>query len=133
RLRGMVNIPLGDQLALRVAGAATKRDGYGYNEFDGSDVDDRNLWSSRFTLGWEPTDSFRANLLWEHFEEDDQRVRTSKQLCHRDPGPEFVGTFEVAAHLHPVIAAGTETSQGCRPGSLYEDAAFGTPNGASMP
>ncbi|HEX5776926.1 MAG TPA: TonB-dependent receptor [Caulobacteraceae bacterium] len=148
RARGMINIPLGEQFALRVAGALTQRAGYGLNTFDGSDVDDRDLWSSRVTLGWEPTTTFRANLLWEHFEEDDQRVRTSKQLCHRDPGPEFVGEFEVITHRHPVFRYGADLSQGCLPGSLYDKGsapagselapgfdhgAYGTPNGTSIP
>ncbi|HEX5777055.1 MAG TPA: TonB-dependent receptor, partial [Caulobacteraceae bacterium] len=133
RARVMVNIPLGEQFAIRVAGAATRRDGYGYNEFDGSDVDDRNLWSLRTTLGWEPNERFRANLLWERFEEDDERVRTSKQLCKRDPGLEVIDGFVVNNHANPIARFGSETSQGCLPTSLYADEAFGTPNGASLP
>ncbi|HYG28304.1 MAG TPA: TonB-dependent receptor, partial [Caulobacteraceae bacterium] len=137
RLRGLVNIPIGDAVAVRAAGSWTKRDGYGINLIDGSDVDGRDLWSTRLTVAWEPTERIRGTLLWEHFEEDDNRVRTSKQLCHRDPGGEFgngmIGDFVVAEHPHPVLRAGSEVSQGCLPGSLYEEGAFGTPNGAAIP
>ena len=139
RARGMINIPIGDTLAIRAAGALTKRDGYGYNEADGSDVDGRDLWSARVTVSWEPIDSIRVNAMWERFEEDDNRVRTSKQLCHNDPNPDSVGAFNYA-DLDPndPNSLGYEfarplLSQGCRPGSLYDDAAYGTPNGASLP
>ncbi|HYG26519.1 MAG TPA: TonB-dependent receptor [Caulobacteraceae bacterium] len=131
RFRSHINIPLGEQFAVRGAFASTKRDGYGYNEYDGSDVDDRDLWTGRVTLGWEPTPYFRANLLWEHFEEDDQRVRTSKQLCTRDTGTVLTnwdGSFTDARdYFHSAL------SQGCKAGSLYADEAYGTPNGASLP
>ncbi len=145
RYRGHANIPLDENVALRLAGATTKRDGFGFNEFDGSDVDNRDLWTGRVTLGWQPTDTFRANLLWERFEEDDQRVRTSKQLCHHDPGPDMVGDASTA-NVIPVFRA--FLSQGCLPGSLYDTGApglnptdtvgaahgaYGTPNGMSLP
>ncbi|ULQ46908.1 TonB-dependent receptor [Flagellatimonas centrodinii] len=142
RLRGHVNVPIGDEVAVRAAYALTKRDGFGFNEFDGSDVDNRDLWTGRLSLGWQPSDRFRANLIWERFEEDDERVRTSKQLCHYDPGPvdiDFTG-------FNPFFLAAF--SQGCAAGSLYDrgepglepddpagaaHGAYGTPNGASLP
>ena len=105
RLRGHYNIPLGDTFALRAAYASTVRDGYGINEAASDlsipaadrpsrDVDDRDLWTGRLTLGWEPTDRVRFNLLYERFEEDDQRVRSVKQLCHRDEGPAQLGNVD---------------------------------------
>ena len=140
RLRGHYNLPLGDTLALRGAFASTVRDGYGTNEFDNSDVDDRDLWTGRLTLGWQPHDRLRANLMWERFREDDQRVRSIKQLCHRDEGLESVGGFDLN-ELSPSTADGytskqifqAQLTQGCLPGSLYEDAAFGVPNGMAIP
>jgi iron complex outermembrane recepter protein len=122
RLSGMINIPLGDTLAFRASGAMTKRDGYDYNTFTQRRVNDRDLWSTRAILAWEPSDRFRANVIWQHFEEDDNRSRTGKQLCTRDPGPATIGGVAV-----PVDQQG-RLSQGCLPGSLYDDAAYGTPN-----
>ena len=139
RARGMINVPIGDTIAIRWAGAITQRDGYGTNEAANDpnvandvreDVDGRDLWSSRLTVGWEPTEAIRVNALWERFEEDDNRVRTSKQLCHHDAGPATIGGAD-ATVLPPISRA--ITSQGCLPGSLYDDGAFGTPNGASLP
>jgi outer membrane receptor protein involved in Fe transport len=127
RLSGMLNVPVTDTLGFRVAGAWTKRDGYDYNTFTQRRVNGRDLWSTRASLKWEPSDRFRANAIWQHFEEDDNRSRTGKQLCTRDPGPESVGGIPVT---NPLWRG--RMSQGCLPGSLYDDAAYGTPNGNSL-
>ncbi|HEX5775472.1 MAG TPA: TonB-dependent receptor [Caulobacteraceae bacterium] len=92
RLSAMVNIPLAqDKLAIRLAGALTDRVGYDFNSITGNPVNGRDLWSARLTLGFEPIETFRGNFIWERFEEDDDRLRTGKQLCHRDDGPLLVG------------------------------------------
>lgn len=127
RAQGMVNLPLGDTLGIRVAGAWTSREGFDYNTFTKRDVNGRNLWSTRATLAWEPSENFRANFIWQHFEEDDNRSRTGKQLCTRDPGPESIGNVAVTN-----LDVRGRMSQGCLPRSLYEDEAFGTPNGRSL-
>ncbi|WP_244999495.1 TonB-dependent receptor domain-containing protein [Brevundimonas nasdae] len=123
----MVNIPLADTLWIRAAAGLTKRDGFDYNTFNETHVNGRDLYSVRLSAAWEPTDSFRANLIWEHFGEDDNRSRTGKQLCTTDPGPAQVGSYTLtSSFLRGVL------SQGCQPGSLFDDAAYGTPNGTSM-
>ncbi|WP_235302841.1 TonB-dependent receptor domain-containing protein [Sphingopyxis sp. MWB1] len=126
RLSGMVNVPLSDSFAVRAAGAMTKRDGFDYNSFTQKHVNDRDLWSTRVSAQWEPNDDFKASFVWQHFEEDDQRSRTGKQLCTRDPGPEMLNDTPVPIHLRGKL------SQGCLPGSLYDDAAFGAPNASSF-
>ena len=83
--QGMVNVPVGEKVALRVAGAITSRDGYTDNTVTGNDVNGRELWSVRATLGFEPSDNFRGWLSYEHFDEDDDRIRSGKQLCKKDP------------------------------------------------
>ncbi|WEJ99528.1 MAG: TonB-dependent receptor [Candidatus Sphingomonas phytovorans] len=126
RLNGMLNVPLSDTLAVRVAGSMTKRDGFDYNTFTKKNVNDRDLWSTRATVQWEPSDRFKANIIWQHFQEDDHRSRTGKQLCARDPGPEKVGDTVVPEALR------SRLSQGCLPVSLYDDRSFGAPNGSSL-
>lgn len=122
RASGMVNLPLTETLALRLAGALTSRDGYDYNLVTQKRVNDRFLWSTRTSLGWEPSDRLRTNLIWQHFKEDDNRSRTGKQLCTRDPGLTAIGDTPI-----PESSVG-KLSQGCLAGSLYDDAAYGTPN-----
>ncbi|ULQ46658.1 TonB-dependent receptor [Flagellatimonas centrodinii] len=128
RMRGFINVPVSDTFAVRLAGAATRRDGFDYNTFNDHHVNDRNLWSSRLSASWSPSDRFRANLIWEHFDEDDQRARTGKQLCTTDPGPAEIGDTSIDR-----IALQNMLSQGCLPETLFSTAAYGTPNAASFP
>lgn len=127
RVQGMINLPITDTFALRAAGSRTKRDGYDYNTYTQRHVNDRDLWSTRLSALWTPTDRFEASLIWEHFEEDDNRSRTGKQLCTRDQGPGTVA----GVILTPNSFEQGKLSQGCLPGSLYDDAAYGTPQGAA--
>ncbi|MEA3538349.1 MAG: TonB-dependent receptor [Pseudomonadota bacterium] len=85
KLKGMVNVPLGDTLGIRLAGFYLKRDGYTENLYDGSDIDDRDMYAIRGSLRWEPTDSTTVDLMAYYFKEDDNRSRIQKQMCHRDP------------------------------------------------
>ena len=131
KFRGMVNVPLGDTFALRVAGNYLKRDGYGQNLTTGHDADDRDLWAARATLGFTPTDNFRAWLLYDHFKESDSRSRVGKQICVKDPGPANIGGVGFSA-VPPI--AGIQRgffSQGCLPTSLYAPGALGTVNSQS--
>jgi len=128
-LRGqaMINLPVSDTFWVRAAGSITQRDGFDYNSFNDTHVNDRDLWSTRLSAAWKPNDRFSTNLIWEHFEEDDQRSRTGKQLCTRDPGPTMAGSTAV-----PEGFMRNRLSQGCLPGSLYDDAAYGAPNGGAF-
>lgn len=128
KLRGMVNVPLGHEFALRVAGDYLKRDGFGKNIVTGNDADDRDLYGTRVTLGWNPTDRFKAWLVWDHFKEDDNRSRIGKQYCTKDTGPTNVGGVGFSG-VAPIaqIERGL-FSQGCLPTSLYSPGALGTVN-----
>jgi iron complex outermembrane receptor protein len=144
RYEGMVNIPLvDDRLDLRVAGEWTKRDGYTYNETTGKQIDGRDLWSSRVTVGWKPYAGVEADLVWEHFSENDDRLRSGKQLCKRDPGPDSVGPvnqeidrdghFAPGDYVSTDISGNAALSQGCLPVSLYSPESRETPNGQALP
>jgi outer membrane receptor protein involved in Fe transport len=129
----MVNFPLvQDKVALRVAGAWTKRDGYATNELTGAPIDGRDLWSTRVSLRFEPTDNIHANLIWEHFEENDDRLRSGKQLCKKDPTPATLEGIPVGQG-GSVFYSGAYLSQGCERVSLYSPEAFQTPNGFALP
>jgi outer membrane receptor protein involved in Fe transport len=123
----MVNIPVTDTFWVRGAAALTKRDGFDYNTFNQSRVNGRDLFSTRLSAAWEPSDRFRTSLVWEHFGEDDDRSRTGKQLCTRDPGPTRVGSTTV-----PTDLLRGRLSQGCQAASLYTDDAYGVPNSLGM-
>ncbi len=138
RLEGMVNLPIvDDRLDIRIAGEWTKRQGYSFNDVDDQRIDGRDLWSSRVTIGLKPFAGLQTYLVWEHFSENDDRMRTSKQLCHRQPISDLVGGD--AAATNPggantdIFNSANYFSQGCQMSSLYSPEAFESPNGFSLP
>ncbi len=135
RYEGMVNIPIVDDRAdLRIAGEWTKRDGYSTNEITGSPIDGRDLWSTRVTLAVKPMAYLQAWIVWEHFQEDDDRLRSGKQLCKTDPTPtELNGVSVPMQNTVAAYGAPPYLSQGCLPTSLYSPDAFEVPNGISLP
>ena len=134
RIEGMANIPIvGDQVELRAAGEWTKRSGYAFNEQTRQAIDGRDLWSGRVTLQVKPTDDLKANLIWEHFSENDNRARSIKQLCEKDPGPSEVDGPAGPQFPDAQNFGSAWLTQGCLPGSLYGRDAFETPNGSGIP
>jgi len=138
RLEGMVNLPLvEDKVALRLAGAWTKRDGYDINQNTGNAIDGRDLWSTRATLRMDPNDRFTANLIWEHFKEDDDRLRSGKQTCMTATTPDTI--MGVPTDLQPASGGGghkdavRNLNQGCLPTSFWSPEAYQVPDGATLP
>ncbi len=85
KAKGMVNVPLGDTLGVRVAGYYLNRDGFTENLFDNSDIDGRDMYAVRGSLRFEPTESTTIDLMGFYFRENDDRLRIQKQTCQRDP------------------------------------------------
>jgi iron complex outermembrane recepter protein len=138
RFEGMINIPLVDDRAdLRVAGEWTKRDGYSFNAITNQPIDGRDLWSGRVTLGLKPTENLQATLVWEHFSENDDRMRTAKQLCKTDIPPTSINGTPISPgslSLGAAFQIGDDyLSQGCKAVSLYSPDAFQVPYGFSLP
>lgn len=127
KVRGMVNVPIGDKYAVRFAANWLERDGYTKNIATGNDIDDRDLWSARLTLGFEPTDWLSGWVLYEKFEEDDSRRGGSRFMCIPDEGPSQIGSTPIN---NPTVQ--NYLSRGCLPGSIYQDAAYGLPNSVAL-
>ncbi len=138
RFEGMINLPIvDDRLDIRIAGEWTKRQGYSFNETTDQRIDGRDLWSGRVSIGFKPFTNFQTTLVWEHFSEDDDRLRTSKQLCKTAQIPGSVGGV-------PVPPIGSDTSfggafdpasylsQSCEASSLYSSDAFEVPEGFAL-
>ncbi len=85
KLKGTLNVPLSDKLGVRVAGFYLKRDGYTTNLFDGSKMDDRDMYAIRGSVRYEPTENTTIDLMGYYFRENDNRMRIQKQMCQRDP------------------------------------------------
>ena len=126
RLEAMINLPIaGDKFDIRLAGEWTKRDGYSFNTTTNESIDGRDLWSGRATLAWKPASNVQTYVVWEHFYEDDNRIRSGKQLCKTAPifNNEQGGGYGTQADF---------LSQGCEDTSLYSPSAFEVPNGYSL-
>ncbi len=108
KARGFINVPLGDDMALRVAGFTTNRDGFTHNLASNSSIDGRDMNSYRISLGIELSDRDQLNIMGQFFHESSDRSRIGKQLCDKD------------TRAWPF-------TQGC----LSSGAGFGTPNGAA--
>ena len=85
RVKGMLNLPITDTLAVRLAGTYLRRDGFTTNVFDNSRVDGRDLYAIRGSVRWEPTENTTVDAMAYYFREDSNRARLQKQLCQTDP------------------------------------------------
>jgi iron complex outermembrane receptor protein len=82
---GMINVPVGEAIGVRVAGFYLNRDGYTTNLFDDSSIDGRDMYAVRGSLRFEPGANTTIDLLGYYFRENDDRLRIQKQTCQRDP------------------------------------------------
>lgn len=69
-IRGVINLPISDTLALRVAATKRVRDGYVTNILDGRDFGDVNTFAGRASLLWKPSDKFEALLIGDYTKDD---------------------------------------------------------------
>ena len=74
KVKGMLNVPIGETLGVRVAGYYLNRDGYTHNIFDDSQIDGRDLYSIRGSIRFEPGINTTIDLMASYFREDDDRL-----------------------------------------------------------
>jgi len=133
RFEGMINIPVvDDRLDIRLAGEWTKRQGYSYNSLTDQRIDGRDLWSGRLSIAVKPIDHMQTTLIWEHFSENDDRMRSAKQLCHRAPDPTEIGGVPVSTDVGGPYDTILYVNQGCIADSLYSPNSFQVTNGYSL-
>lgn len=131
RLDGMVNVPLADDLALRVNGVWNRSDGWIQDTATGKDLWPEESWSTRATLKWDITGTTSAKLSWEH-DELDQLARPAIGLValadgqQRTPFP-----ADPATYLDPLRApvfndvVGNEESRRFDGLTLFVEHSFG--------
>jgi outer membrane receptor protein involved in Fe transport len=106
KLSGYINVPLGDTFAIRAAGTMIKRDGNILNTGTGNLVDSRDLWSTRLSAQWEPSDKFRVRAMWEHFDQDDTAGANAKLICAPNPGPTAIGGVPTNPFTQSLLSTG---------------------------
>jgi outer membrane receptor protein involved in Fe transport len=62
-MEGMVNLPIDDTLAVRIAGRYKTRDGYTQNLEGGRDFNSLRTGAARASIAWEPSAKFRADII----------------------------------------------------------------------
>ncbi len=65
---GMVNVPIGDRVALRVVGAYNASDGWIEDAATRRNLNPEDNWATRAALRWEIADGASATLSWDHDE-----------------------------------------------------------------
>ncbi len=128
RYEGFINFPLGDHMAQRFSGFFHDRDGFVDNEYDGSKVDDRNMYGLRSSTLFEDDDT-SINFVINYLREDDSRMRGSNQQCIKDTTFGAVGQYGPLGCLPTGLANertnGAGTISGAITGGL--SSAFGIP------
>ena len=101
RVKGAINVPFSDTMAIRLAGFALERDGYIENlaadsrsTVDGSalpniddDIDGRDIKALRATWSWDFSENGNVWVQYNQFDEDDDRARITNQICKRTALP----------------------------------------------
>ena len=90
KVTGDINVPfstfgVNDLGGFRVSGLYLKRDGFTNNLFNGGQIDGRDEYSIRAALRLTPGPSTTIDITGQFFRENDDRLRSQKQLCTNDP------------------------------------------------
>ncbi|MEI9851867.1 MAG: TonB-dependent receptor [Sphingomonas sp.] len=78
QLQGAVNVPVGERVAVRVAGIFNKRDGYSRNLLNGAGLDGEDAWAVRGAIRFSPTETLTVTLGGEYVHEDSTRNNANK-------------------------------------------------------
>ncbi|MGC4030030.1 MAG: TonB-dependent receptor [Steroidobacteraceae bacterium] len=70
RLRGAVNAPLSDKVAVRLSAVRSRHDGYSTNLATGSDFDTSDYWGFRGAIRFQPSDRLDFTLTAHYTDED---------------------------------------------------------------
>ncbi len=84
----MLNIPLGDSMAMRIATSSVERDGNIKNIYSKAPtpyINNRDSNSFRLSLAWQVSDSTDILLVHENYDEDSTRHYVNNRYCKRDP------------------------------------------------
>ena len=131
RVDGMVNVPIADNLALRVNGVWNQSDGWVEDAATGKDLWPEDNWATRVAARWDITDSTSATLSWDH-DELDQLARPAIGLIALGPDDQRAPyPADPDSYLDPIKArvyndvVGNEESRKLDGVTLFIDHAFG--------
>jgi iron complex outermembrane recepter protein len=110
KTQGVLNLPVGDTLALRFSGGYERRDGYVKNVVDGKDHGDLSRYAGRVQALWRPTERFSALFKGEYQFQQNGYLR---QLIIDGTGtPTHLGFYEtMQSPKNPVSEGGENRAQ----------------------
>ena len=133
RVEGMVNLPLGDTVALRMNGVWNKSDGWVEDSATGKNVWPEDNWAARAALRWDVTDDTQVTLTWDH-DALDQKARPAFGIVPLDPEQpgapfppnpdEYLNPLKMRDKVQNDVV-GNEESRKLDGGTLFIDHAFG--------
>ena len=89
RERGEVNVPLGEDWAVRVSGQHFQHDGFTTNALTGQKLDDAGDLSGKIAVTWKPSDAFSATLTGQWYSADENGA-AQKNIDDPNPDPRVV-------------------------------------------
>ena len=89
QFKGTITGPIAKDLALRVSGSVNKRDGYSHNLTTDNDVNNRDRWSLRGDLLWEPTDQTSVRIIADY--NKIHEVCCAVSSIYNGPATQFIG------------------------------------------
>jgi iron complex outermembrane receptor protein len=104
RERGEVNIPLGEQMALRLSAQKYDHRGFTLNTLNGQRLDDAHDGSVKGALLWKPTTNFTATLTGMYYRSN-QNGDAQKNILDPEPDPrrlqqDYPANFELKTQLY---------------------------------
>ncbi len=96
RVKADITGPLSDTIAFAIDGTYNKRDGYGRIVNLGEDINDRNRWTARGQLLFEPTDTLRIRAIADYSDIDEACCVVSTLVA----GPTAPAVFGVGGALN---------------------------------
>ncbi len=108
RVRGAVNVPLGENSALRASASYFEHDGFSENIVLNQELDDANNFSGRVRLMTQPSDSLTLNFTAQFFTED-SNGSAQKGILDPTPGArrlaqDSASNYELESEVYSLIA-----------------------------
>jgi len=108
RARASVNVPLGDNTAIRASISKNSHDGYSKNIVLNQELDDADNLAARVKLLWQPSDTFSLNLTGQYFDAKANGA-AQKSILDDTPGArnlaqDSLGKFTLQSSVYSAIA-----------------------------
>lgn len=125
-IEGMINFPLGDVAAFRIAGKYRKRDGFIIDQSNGRDYSNENYHTFRASLLLEPSDGFSNLTIFDYLNSDDHSTGVIGDFSKAAGA---LGTYGLINAVYAGAFGGTPNTPGNR---IPNSPAFGSLAGRAV-